>query len=368
MGSTSRVYRSRYITQSRAFGSKSGRARAVRSSISDLRSVAPSILLAAAGLVSACLVFQYSSDEPKLFRNAYAESLNEDYRQRYSRTKDAFKTMAVLQEVQDAFERPREGTPLSHANSMLKKLEMSSIYGNVRVDACGLPSNSILGEDRSSAGEATYVLPDGTREPLYCWGIYDGHAGHATADVLQSTLQHIVCDRVIGLHEEAKMDEVGAGHPSSHEIEEAIKSGFLITDAMIMGSAEAFLEDPNIPPASLKAIGRLAPALSGSCALLCLFEPATSMLRVACVGDSRAVLGRVSGSGDYSAIPMSIDQTGFNASEVARLATEHPADEKIIDEKTGRLHGLAVTRAFGDARWKWTGRLAQAQRFDRQGC
>lgn len=51
--------------------------------------------------------------------------------------------------------------------------------------------------------------------------------------------------------------------------------------------------------------------------------------------------------------PLSKDQTGFNEDEVKRLAEAHPDEPDIIDPKTGRLLGIAVTRAFGDHRWKW---------------
>jgi pyruvate dehydrogenase phosphatase len=33
--------------------------------------------------------------------------------------------------------------------------------------------------------------------------------------------------------------------------------------------------------------------------------------------------------------------------------------EEVIDEKTGRIFGLAVTRAFGDSRWKWSEELTR---------
>jgi len=139
------------------------------------------------------------------------------------------------------------------------------------------------------------------------------------------------------------------------DIEEIIKTGFLEMDARIMGLAESMLENPNLALASSHAVLSLTPVLSGSCALFCTYDPSTSMLHVANVGDSRAVLGRCDWRGDYSPIPLSVDQTGFNPAEVARITSEHPADENVIDKKTGRMHGLAVTRAFGDARWKWTG-------------
>lgn len=58
------------------------------------------------------------------------------------------------------------------------------------------------------------------------------------------------------------------------------------------------------------------------------------------------------------ALPMSHDHTGFNAGEVERMKREHPG-ESPIDPKTGRVHGIAVTRAFGDGRWKWTQKFSE---------
>jgi pyruvate dehydrogenase phosphatase len=53
----------------------------------------------------------------------------------------------------------------------------------------------------------------------------------------------------------------------------------------------------------------------------------------------------------WVAIPLSIDQTGRNEEEVARINKAHPGEENII--KSGRLLGMMVSRAFGDSRWKW---------------
>lgn len=52
---------------------------------------------------------------------------------------------------------------------------------------------------------------------------------------------------------------------------------------------------------------------------------------------------------------MSEDQTGKNAAEYERISAAHPGEkDDVLDTKTGRLLGIAVTRAFGDHRWKWT--------------
>lgn len=101
------------------------------------------------------------------------------------------------------------------------------------------------------------------------------------------------------------------------------------------------------------AVELLAPALSGSCALLSFYDSKTNMLRVACTGDSRAVLGRRGRNGKWTASPLSEDQTGATPSEAARLQLEHPGEQYVTHN--GRvLGGLEPTRAFGDAIYKWS--------------
>ena len=97
----------------------------------------------------------------------------------------------------------------------------------------------------------------------------------------------------------------------------------------------------------------LAPALSGSCALLSFYDSRSKELRVACTGDSRAILGRRGASGKWTATALSIDQTGGTASEDARLRAEHPNEPHVT--MNGRiLGGLEPSRAFGDAVYKWS--------------
>ena len=102
---------------------------------------------------------------------------------------------------------------------------------------------------------------------------------------------------------------------------------------------------------------RLAPSYAGSCALLALYNPSESMLYVANTGDSRAVLGTPAefGSG-YDTVAMSNDHTAANEAEVERVKALHPDQDNLITKRDGdcaRYVGIAVTRAFGDARWNW---------------
>lgn len=127
---------------------------------------------------------------------------------------------------------------------------------------------------------------------------------------------------------------------------------FLLEDKKIMTRAQTALvwhhalSSPAIPAVEM--------AMSGSCALVSMYDPKRSILRVANVGDSRAVLGRWDEhTGKYSCLPLSVDQTGFNPDEVKRIKEEHRGEDDILDPDSGRLLGMAVTRAFGDHRWKW---------------
>lgn len=130
----------------------------------------------------------------------------------------------------------------------------------------------------------------------------------------------------------------------------AIKQGFLRLDYdIIYGSVEKVLQKNS----KLAAAEILAPAMSGACALLSFYDSRTKLLRVACTGDSRAVLGRRGPAGKWTATALSEDQTGATPSEMARLRAEHPGEEHVVFK--GRiLGGLEPSRAFGDSMYKWT--------------
>ncbi|KAG6012633.1 hypothetical protein E4U54_007408, partial [Claviceps lovelessii] len=138
--------------------------------------------------------------------------------------------------------------------------------------------------------------------------------------------------------------------PSNEAIDLAIKTGFnRLDNEIVHKSVEKVFK------ASSKAVAAelLQPALSGSCALLSFYDSRTNLLRVACTGDSRAVLGRRSDSGKWTATALSEDQTGGNPDEASRMRKEHPGEENVI--RNGRvLGGLEPTRAFGDAVYKWS--------------
>lgn len=100
----------------------------------------------------------------------------------------------------------------------------------------------------------------------------------------------------------------------------------------------------------------MLPAMSGSCALLTYVDSARGDVYVACTGDSRAVAGWWDhDKQQWSVEALSVDQTGRNLDEVKRMRSEHPSSESEHVIMRGRvLGGLEPTRAFGDARYKWS--------------
>jgi pyruvate dehydrogenase phosphatase len=168
-------------------------------------------------------------------------------------------------------------------------------------------------------------------------------SGWATSTILKGALIPYVSTSLAELPSSSGNDD----------IDDAIKKAFVALDDRIMDTAVAVVKAHN--PGSPEAVAAIAPATAGSCALLAIYDPLTSVLRTAVTGDSRAVLGSWSSQpGKYVASALSLDQTGFNEVEVERIAAEHPGEKQdVLDPKSGRLLGMAVTRAFGDHRWKW---------------
>ena len=143
--------------------------------------------------------------------------------------------------------------------------------------------------------------------------------------------------------------------PSDKDIVDAMKRGFTRLDNEIVHESVE-----RVMKAQSKSLAAeiLAPALSGSCALLSFYDSRSQLLRVACTGDSRAVLGRRGSNGNWTATPLSIDQTGRNPDEVARLRREHPGEDYVV--ANGRILGaLEPSRAFGDASYKWSAKVQE---------
>ncbi|KAB8542145.1 hypothetical protein FH972_025608 [Carpinus fangiana] len=267
----------------------------------------------------------------------------------------------VLQKDTDDYGRKIMAmTTPEQATERLRRNEQSFLVGRgkgvVRYDLVQLASNDPIEDDHA---EKIVEVPQTITPPAegetsndwMFWGVFDGHSGWVTSSKLRQALISFVARELNTTYTNAQSSAQSL-LPSPNAIDEAIKRGFLALDHSIVQQSVA---DALKTQSKAKAASLLAPALSGSCALLSFYDSASKNLRVACTGDSRAVLGRRSSTdpSKWVATPLSTDQTGGNEEEAERLRREHPGEPNVV--RNGRvLGGLEPSRAFGDATYKWS--------------
>ncbi|TFK43750.1 phophatase 2C family protein [Crucibulum laeve] len=220
------------------------------------------------------------------------------------------------------------------------------------------------------------------------FAVMDGHGGFKTSQLLSRTLIRAVAlelsalvtnptatktgllDNVKGLMRSSPSQTTHAALNADPErVSLAIQDAFTKLDCELLaaplrvlanGLDEESKKNKTVPDLSQHplALTTMLPAISGSCALLAVFDTAHRDLYIACTGDSRAVAGvwepTTDGKGQWRIEVLSEDQTGRNPSELERVRSEHPKDEADYVIREGRiLGGLEPSRAFGDARYKW---------------
>lgn len=208
--------------------------------------------------------------------------------------------------------------------------------GIVRYDISQLSSNNPIEDNHS---EQIIVNPGSdNNDCMFYFGIYDGHGGFYTSSNLAQTLIPKVARQLV----QKKKDDT---------VDDTIKDAFVQLDNNIVNeSFRKLFKNPN----DKSNIQNILPAISGSCALLSIYDSKTKNLKVAVTGDSRTLImgyDDKNNSDKWFVRSCSIDQTGDNQDEVKRIQKEHPKESNVI--LRGRiLGGLQPTRAFGDYRYK----------------
>lgn len=252
-------------------------------------------------------------------------------------------------------QQQKEGVFVLSEEQVSKKLrQFEELYlvnrgkGVTRYDICQLASNSPIEDDRAEEIVQVPILQDNNVKTTTDWmffGVFDGHGGWTTLLKLRDQLISYVVHE-LGLIFKPANEELRYV-PNSATIDQAIKNGFLKLDHELVNRNIERLLNENT---KLGAAELLMPALLGSCALLSFYDTNLKMLKVAVTGDSRALLGLFK-ENKWTVRQLSIDQTGLNPSEVARIISEHPNEPGVI--RNGRVLGaLEPLRAFGDCRYK----------------
>jgi pyruvate dehydrogenase phosphatase len=264
----------------------------------------------------------------------------------------------LAKETDDLGRKVLEMLDPEQATAKLRKNEESWLVGRgqgvVRYDVVQIPSNDPIEDDHA---EKIIEVPSNlaatdngaAASDWMFWGVFDGHSGWVTSAKLRQTLISYVARELNSTYRTA-IEDPALHFPSPDAIDNAIKAGFIRLDNEIVHES---VKKVSKAQSKVAAAELLAPALSGSCALLSFYDSRSKLLRVACTGDSRAVLGRRGTNGKWTATPLSEDQTGGTTSEAERLRKEHPGEPNVV--RNGRvLGGLEPSRAFGDASYKWS--------------
>ncbi|KAL2828725.1 phosphatase 2C-like domain-containing protein [Aspergillus cavernicola] len=295
---------------------------------------------------------------------AHAEQPTEAARRALLVDNDQFYTATLSGEqplhkhTDDSDRRVLEMLTPEQATQKLRKNEESYLVnrgkGVVRYDIVQVPSNSPIEDDHAEkiveVPASTAAANEGQASSDWMfWAVFDGHSGWTTSAKLRNVLISYVARELNSTYKTAASDPSLLA-PSSAAVDAAIKEGFVRLDNDICHSSVDKVLKSNSRRAAAEL---LAPALSGSCALLAFYDSQSKDLKIACAGDSRAVLGRRGENGKWSATPLSEDQTGGTPSEIKRLREEHPGEPNVV--RNGRILGqLEPSRSFGDAFYKWS--------------
>lgn len=145
-------------------------------------------------------------------------------------------------------------------------------------------------------------------------------SGWATSQVLAVSLVSYVlrgCEEVL-------MDQI-----NSSAVDKAIESTFRKLDNEIVKGGLQALQALQASCTRTDAMSHIMPAKPGMTAVLALYDPTSSELRIASVSESGAVMGKKHGDA-WSSSPISDDQTVHVESEKQRLVAQHPHEPNIL--------------------------------------
>ncbi|KAF8161005.1 phosphatase 2C-like domain-containing protein [Crassisporium funariophilum] len=198
-----------------------------------------------------------------------------------------------------------------------------------------------------------WELPNGT------WAfraIFDGHAGHETADYAAAALPDSIKEALLQLIEgnstptPSTISDLLTKTISSfdHNIGQGLLSLFPDPEALAKLSNEEIQAVVNDGGPNSAAVLR---CMRGSTVLVSLTDPSRTNIWVASLGDCAAVLGTKDASGQWSAQVLSSSHNGENEVEANKVRREHPGEpECMLDDRV--LGAIAVTRAVGDFSFK----------------
>lgn len=258
-----------------------------------------------------------------------------------------------------------KSTPLPY----IKSLECNQLGSNCPI------------EDRLRISSVHYPS---SNEPTLIMGVFDGHGGGITADLISRRLYNYIAlslhpepqklgdlnNILIDLHNSPPPQEdpgqyrtidalknfkQEVGNIAANDIATKLRTSFTRCDNDLSDEIQQNLTNPKSSQGILHYY--LSAAVSGCCAIVMVIHQGIGYL--ASAGDCRAVLGihnknAASPHQRFSTYDLNEEHNCDNINEIRRLANSHPRSEQNTMIKNTRLLGnLMPFRAFGDFTYKW---------------
>ncbi|KAJ3315924.1 Pyruvate dehyrogenase phosphatase catalytic subunit [Boothiomyces sp. JEL0838] len=235
-------------------------------------------------------------------------------------------------------------------DSILKSQEKSfKVSNDPNSQIHRIDSNTLASNSPSEDAQFQTIL----KNNAVAVGVIDGHWSNHCANLVSYALPHYI---------EKYLDE----DKRKITLAKAFES---LDNALLALPFKALPELSNSPEEIMaidpekkkQAIIHSLPTFSGACALTSYVSG--DDLYVTHAGDCRAVLGLLS-NGKWKAKALTEDHQPSNLRELFRLNKEHPGEENfVVSGSPPRvLGGMMPSRAFGDARYKYT--LTDQERID----
>lgn len=262
-------------------------------------------------------------------------------------------------------------------------IDKKSLPSYVKSLECNqIGSNSPI-EDRIRISS---VKIPGCQEPTLFLGVFDGHGGGTTVDLISRRLFKYIeaslypkkldlqdlhhspqpkHDPTLRPDELESLQAFRAEIGESDDVQESIRTSFNRCDEDLSREIQRELQRSQPSHAALHYY--LSAAVSGCCAIVMILH--NGMNYLASVGDCRGVLGTFvdkTDSGDkqankFTATELIDEHNCDNVNEMRRLTTTHPSSEQNTIVRHNRLLGhLMPFRAFGDFNYKWSPEVIKA--------
>jgi len=243
--------------------------------------------------------------------------------------------------------------PEPYISSELHRLSYAASYDDsdiVSFQPC--PNPEFANQDRYVL--RNLPLPGGTWKLR---AIFDGHAGHETADYAAYVLPGLIQQSIASILERDSA-------PSPSLISDALTKAIADFDKSIGDALLHIFPDKlalmDMNDDEVKSIinddgptsGVVLRCMRGSTALISITDPSSSNLWVASLGDSAAVIGtRDQESGQWHSTILSSSHNGENPAEADEVKRTHPNEPECFFEERV-LGAIAVTRSLGDYYFK----------------